>query len=197
MNNHFFWKASVWRCFYLRNSSVEMYWQMLPLPKIHKYTQTMWQVCLARDTGQSRDMWVPMVPCIYLTLCRLCDLLECLFEGLHATVTLESLTLGERWVVFWKLNSQTIPSFTGGPCPKTGLYQNWQWKWDLDFQFRCTYIFKIFHLCCFYLSTSFFEGFLFGWFGFFFSFSFAFIFFRNSLWHREVSGTVEVSKLIS
>lgn len=65
-----------------------------------------------------------MVACIYLTLGRFCDLLECLFEGLHATETLELLTLGEKWVVFWKLNSQTIPSFTGGPHPKTGLYQN-------------------------------------------------------------------------
>lgn len=78
----------------------------------------MWQICLTTDTGQNRDMWVPMVSCIYLTLCRLCDLLECLFEGLHATETLESLTLGERWVVFWKLNSQQFQVFQVALIPK-------------------------------------------------------------------------------
>lgn len=128
-----------------------------------------------------------MVPCIYLTLCRLCDLLECLFEGLHATETLESLTLGERWVVFWKLNSQIIPSFKGGPHLKTGLYQNWHRKWDLNFLFMFTYILKKkSNLYCFYLFCWFFEVFcLFDMFGlvcllYFFSFLFAFKFFRNT-----------------
>lgn len=30
------------------------------------------------------------------------------FYGLHATEILESLTIEERWVIFWKLNSQKI-----------------------------------------------------------------------------------------
>lgn len=155
----------------------------------------MWQVCLAIDTGQNRDMWVPMVSCIYLTLCRLCDLLECLFEGLHATETLESLTLGERWVVFWKPNSQTIPSLTGGPHPKTGLYQNWHWTWDLDFPFRSTYILNFFICVAFTFSVGFLSFFCLVGLVYFFSFSFAFIFFRDS--PNICLGTVEAPKQIS